>query len=414
MKFCISFGIFELKYFFYCALFIILEILIDYFIYYKEEKIITEHNLMHSFCFFFGYLLNIIPTYISHIISKEKEKPLTNKLNEENNHSIEYIYNQPYEKYLSTKDIIKLLFICLIILLTDIIEDIGIIIENNIDDDTDNNTENNTNNNGYIDNKYNDYYISIEYFFIFLISKLLCKQVYYNHQYISFFILFLVGVLKNIYFYSRNLYHSFNAISIVLYIIYCFFYTIYYFYIKEFMKKKFISPYKCCFMIGIINVPIIIIIYLIISLTPLGNENSEYYFDNIFNFFKDIGKFGAKSVIKLIFLPIVYGIYHFIVIKTIYDYTIFHMYIPFLMQYFMENIIRNFNLFDTIFLISSFFIELIMIFIFLEIIEINFCGLNKNLKRNIELRSLTESSLSIENDDDDEIVDEKNDETTQL
>ena len=55
-----------------------------------------------------------------------------------------------------------------------------------------------------------------------------------------------------------------------------------------------------------------------------------------------------------------------------------------------------------------------MILVFLEIIEIKFCGLNENVKRNIELRSLNESSLAIENDDDDEFDDERNDEATKL
>jgi len=130
MKSYISFGKFELKYFFYCVLIVILEINIYYFIYWNNEKIITEHNQVYSFCFFLGYLLNIIPAWISHIQSKEKERPLTNKLNEDNNHSIEYIYNKPYEKYISIKDVIIFLFICLILLLTDIIENIGNIIDN--------------------------------------------------------------------------------------------------------------------------------------------------------------------------------------------------------------------------------------------------------------------------------------------
>ena len=48
---------------------------------------------------------------------------------------------------------------------------------------------------------------------------------------------------------------------------------------------------------------------------------------------------------------------------------------------------------DLSILISTFSIELIMIFVFLEIIEINFCGLNKNLKRNIESRGIIDSAL---------------------
>ena len=41
-----------------------------------------------------------------------------------------------------------------------------------------------------------------------------------------------------------------------------------------------------------------------------------------------------------------------------------------------------------------------MISIFLEIIELNFCGLNENLKRNIEKRALIESSSIKENEKD--------------
>ena len=57
-----------------------------------------------------------------------------------------------------------------------------------------------------------------------------------------------------------------------------------------------------------------------------------------------------------------------------------------------------------------------MILVFLEIIEINFCWLNKNLKRNIDSRGRIDSSLTVENDDDndDEIDDERNGETTKL
>ena len=49
-----------------------------------------------------------------------------------------------------------------------------------------------------------------------------------------------------------------------------------------------------------------------------------------------------------------------------------------------------------------------MILVFLEIIELNFCNFNKNLKRNIESRGIIDSSLSIEDDYDDEIDNERN------
>ena len=39
-----------------------------------------------------------------------------------------------------------------------------------------------------------------------------------------------------------------------------------------------------------------------------------------------------------------------------------------------------------------------MILVFLEIVELNFCGLNENLKRNIEARGIIEAALINEDD----------------
>jgi len=47
-----------------------------------------------------------------------------------------------------------------------------------------------------------------------------------------------------------------------------------------------------------------------------------------------------------------------------------------------------------------------MILVFLEVIEIKICGLNKNLKRNIELRALHESFSM--NEDECAQIDENN------
>jgi len=163
------------------------------------------------------------------------------------------------------------------------------------------------------------------------------------------------------------------------------------------MKYNYISPAKCNFMIGFITVPIIIIIYIIISLTPLRE-----IIDNIFALFIE-ENINAKNITFLITLPFAYLKLLFVLNKIIYEYTIYHFYIPILIEYFVQNIFKNLESIERIILISSFFFELIMILIFVEIIEINYCGLNENLKRNIELRGLSDSiSLNNElNNDDD-------------
>ena len=58
-------------------------------------------------------------------------------------------------------------------------------------------------------------------------------------------------------------------------------------------------------------------------------------------------------------------------------------------------LIQDYTLFELIIMIITFFIEIISIFAFLEIIEFNFCGLNRNLKRNIINRAKEETNLSL-------------------
>jgi len=318
-----------------------------------------EHKLLYSFCYYLGHLLNIIPGWIA---DKESTKE-SSKIN----------------------NFLKILFICFILLLIDLIETtVSIIVEK----------EENKN-----EKKYDDDFIVIEYLVIFLFYKY-GKEVYYKHQNISFQILILVEAIKTIYFFIKEKSYEISDIMIIILVMLnSILYSIYYLYIKGLMKYNFISPYKCNYMIGIITVPLIIIIYIIISFTPLGKYDNDYYCDNIFDLFRK-GISGTKNIISLISLPFSYGILLFFLNKIIYDYTIYHIYIPILIEYFIRNIFKNLGFYTNIILISSFLVELIMILILVEIIEINYCGLNENVKRNIEIRGFIDSSLNDELDDD--------------
>jgi hypothetical protein len=252
-------------------------------------------------------------------------------------------------------------------------------------------------------NEYKENFILIEFIVIFLLSKCCNKEVYYKHQKISFLILILVETIKASYFLiqkNKNDNKSYDIYINIFTIIYSILYAIYYIYLKVLMKYKFISPYKINFMIGIICLSLFIIIYLIISFIPLGN----FKVDRITDLFDKIAKLNAISIILLLTIPFAYGIIVLVTSKIIYDFTIFHVYILCLLEIFIENIFKIRD--DIIILISSFCIELIMILVFLEIIELNFYHLNENLKRNIELRGIIDSSLAIE-DDYDELDNER-------
>ena len=373
MKCCISLGVFSLKYFIYCILFAWFEIYIMLFIY-KFDKlndvIFTKHKFLDPICFYLGYLLNFIPTLINNITSELKE---------------------PYCKYVSRKDIIKLLGMCLMLLLLEFIE----IVLKKLNKEK---------------QKYEDDFLLFKFLVVFLLPKYF-SEVYYKHQNISIIFFILLEIIKTIFFIIKNKeYEKENFITIaILRVIYSSLSALYYLYLKELMKYKYISPYKCNFMIGIINFPLLIMIMFIISFTPLGKkENKNIFCDNIIELFQDITKLNIVYIILLIVLSFSYGIALFLINKGIYEFTVYHLFIPLLVTNFIKDIseAQLNNIFVSTFLISSFIIELIIILVFLEIIEVNCCGLNENLKRNIEARGIIDAFLI--NDDDDKNYDERN------
>ena len=363
MKSYISFSTFDLKYTMYCISFIILNIFLYLFIFNddSDENIINNHQLLVSSCIFLGFLLNFIPSLISNIKSNNNE-------------------------YLSIKEIIKIFFLCIIFLIILFFRIIQQIINQNNDE-----------------KDYENRFIFIELLLIFL--NPCSSEVNYKHQKFSFLIFTLIEIIKIIVF---ILYKSSNNYSAIFNeIIISIFYAFYYIYIKRLMKYKYISPYTCNFVVGIINFPIVIIIYFIISFTSLGDDKSKYYVDNIFNLFKY--NLNIINIMRLISLPIAYGISYSLLYKIIYDYTLYHAFIPLLIENFIGDMINLQIKSGIIFLISCFLIEFIMILIFTEIVELNFCELNKNLKKNIESRALIESSLENEENYKDEVDQEKKD-----
>jgi len=181
----------------------------------------------------------------------------------------------------------------------------------------------------------------IEFIVIYLFSKF-SKEIFYKHQNISFLILILLEIIETVFFFSYN--YSLQPedfFLILLNIIFYILYAIYYIYVYKLMKYKYISPYKINYMIGIINLPIIIIIYIIISFAPLGDKNNDYYYDSIFNLFKNFGNLNTINILLLITLPFAYGILLFLENKVIYNFTIYHIYINSLLECFIANIFDN-------------------------------------------------------------------------
>jgi len=139
---------------------------------------------------------------------------------------------------------------------------------------------------------------------------------YYKHQYFSIFILTISGFI--------NFAIKYLEISVGDFFLYLFIHLFYSFlksmitvYIKGLMNYKYISPYKACYIFGMINLIIVTIIYLIVSFIPCDNflcqvdYNGEYYLVHI------LGIINISGIIILLFLIIkaILLVFNYIIIQ---------------------------------------------------------------------------------------------------
>ena len=165
-------------------------------------------------------------------------------------------------------------------------------------------------------------------------------------------------------------------------------------YSKFLMDLKFFSPFKATYIFGLINLLIVIIIYMILSYITV-DENKSYcyvkynnncYIDNFYSIFTN---FTFIQFVGLFFYSIVIGILKVLFDFIVRDYTMCHIYLyyQFIVIYSFFKKKNNGTLSISINIVSI-VIELLITLVFLEIIELKFCGLNKNIKENIEKRAM--------------------------
>ena len=193
------------------------------------------------------------------------------------------------------------------------------------------------------------------------------------------------------------------------------------------MNYKFFSPYKVCYIIGSKNMiktiaketfimillwPITLIFLFIISgIKCSSNEickiegNNSFYFDNIYIIFQNIY---AYQIFFIILYSILYGALKLLINLIINYYSVCHIFL------FLENngvidtikleIYNQSGAFVKIMHGIAHFLNFFFSAVFLEIIELKFCGLNKNYKINIIKRVDEEGNLlaALENGNEEE------------
>ena len=247
------------------------------------------------------------------------------------------------------------------------------------------------------------------YFFgfivIVLISIFIFKSRFYKHQFLSILMIILFGVIRYIlkYFINKDINKKGSIYEITDFILQMITYTLlalYLIFCKIIIEKYYISGYKCSYVIGLINIPLTLIFYFIMSYIPCNEQlvcsikyKEKYYLDNIFEFFS-----GVKNFSNFLIILIYHGIngINFILFNIIIEeYTICHMFLPYQIKNYFKTIrefIEDIEEPMGLLVLISFILETIVSLVFLEIIELKFCSLNRDTKFNIQRRATQDSN----------------------
>ena len=231
--------------------------------------------------------------------------------------------------------------------------------------------------------------IGIEMILLTVASRILLKYKYFIHHVISIagFILFgnFSDILLGYYPQIIKLGVVINIVQIISILID----VIHYYYQKYMMEILFYPYWKITFILGVtfFFIPTAYLIYVLAAKDKANNMiiNSEYfysYFEDL-----DVGIMIGRQLMNFIFA----SFSTVLNILNIYYFNPNYVLISFQFSKFVEVLLDEEDN-KKYYCIIFFVFQLFCLLIYLEILELNFCNLNNNTKRNIELRSILDST----------------------
>ena len=226
--------------------------------------------------------------------------------------------------------------------------------------------------------------------FIYLFSFIIFKLKVYKHQYISIIIIIFVGIILDIIADNYNL-SSDEIFPIIIKYICEIVFSLGIVINKYTMEKKFCPSYELCFYQGIITFILYFIFALFTTYFTFINNFEKYY--------KDFKNCKLKESLMFLLVMILHFITNLCIFATIEKTTSFHFMIILvigqLAPYFKKLIDSKSNKIITIITIVGLCFILFMVLIFIEIIELNFFGLQNNTKKYIIKRAELENFTKI-------------------
>jgi len=224
-------------------------------------------------------------------------------------------------------------------------------------------------------------YIGLEMICLTVVSVFLLKYKYYKHHILSIIGFVIWGNACDLLLeYYPHILDSGPALMIIKIIGVIF--DVIFFNVQKYMMEILYYPYwRINIILGItlFCVTTIILIYVLID------KNSDVAF--VVNFYKYFEYNAGLIIGKILLSTISFSIFTTLCILNIYYFNPNYFIINFQLSKFVLTLIDSENQ-KKFYCIIFFLLQTFFLLIYLEIIELNFLGLNYNTKRNIEIRGL--------------------------
>ena len=220
---------------------------------------------------------------------------------------------------------------------------------------------------------------------------------FHRHNLLAVILFSIFIILVDILFYKNESFIHSTIITIILNAVYCLFYSIELNYRKYLMDDRYISFYKILSFCGLID----LFYFIIIKILSDKYGNFIYCAGEQVKITTSFEGIKTKTIIVILQALLIFTCY--IIHITIFFLLIYHFSpahavvvntIILSIQEIYYHKISNAFLFVLFLLLLIF--SIIALFIYLEIIELNFCGLDKNIRKNILKRDKKDRTMSFE------------------
>ena len=250
--------------------------------------------------------------------------------------------------------------------------------------------------NDLFENKIVFYFLSSNVLFLNILQKFLLKIKVYRHQIASFIIfLFFDFIYVIIVLLDKKL--NYDIKEIIFIFLSNFFFSLEITYEKKVLNQKNFNLYIICILMGVFSFGFYLISTIITTIinSKIDIEDKDKYKVYLFNYknyFKEIDDQIIFEVFKIFIFIILSCIFNVLQFLTIKNLSANHVLITYSMLSIYNSILMDIQDIEIsrLTLTCTFILYIILffaLFIFLEIIQLNFCGINKDLTFKIGLQS---------------------------